>query len=141
MKLPLVWLKDYIKIKVPIEKLAELLSFSGTEVEAIEQAGALAEVVVGEILKIKPHPNADKLQVVLVDVGKKKLEIVCGAPNIKVGQKVPVALAGAVLPNGLAIKKRRFGAWNLVVCFARKMNWAWATQPFAKGWATIMAVL
>ncbi len=105
MKLSLIWLKDYIKIKFSPEKLAELLSFSGTEVEAIEQAGALEKVVVAEILEIKSHPNADKLQLATVDIGRKKLTIVCGAPNIKVGQKVPLAMVGAVLPNGLEIKK------------------------------------
>ncbi|MFH1225771.1 MAG: phenylalanine--tRNA ligase subunit beta [bacterium] len=105
MRLPLLWLKDYIKIKIFPEKLAELLTFSGTEVEAIERTSGLDKVMVGEILAIKPHPNADKLQIAMVDVGNQELAIVCGAPNIKVGQKVPTALVGAVLPNGLEIKK------------------------------------
>ena len=58
------------------------------------------KMVVGEILAIEKHPNADRLQVTKVDVGQEVLQIVCGAPNIKVGQKVPVALVGAKLPGG-----------------------------------------
>ena len=76
------------------------------EAEEIKKTGKdLDKVVVGEIVKIKKHPNADKLQVVKVDIKNKKLNIVCGACNIAIGQKVPVALAGAKLPGGLEIKK------------------------------------
>jgi len=76
------------------------------EAEEIKKTGKdLDKVVVGEIVKIKKHPNADKLQVVKVDIKNKKLNIVCGAYNIAIGQKVPVALAGAKLPGGLEIKK------------------------------------
>lgn len=71
------------------------------EVEEIEELGAgLEKVVVGEILEIQKHPNADKLQLVRVDIKKEKLDVVCGATNIQVGQKVPVALVGAKLPGG-----------------------------------------
>ena len=62
-------------------------------------------VVVGKILEINKHPNADRLRLVKVDVGNKELEVVCGAPNIEIGQKVPVALVGAKLPNGMEIKE------------------------------------
>ena len=62
-------------------------------------------VIVGKILEIKKHPNADRLQIAKVDVGDAEEEIVCGAPNIRVGQKVPVALLGTVLPNGIEIKE------------------------------------
>ena len=76
------------------------------EAEEIKKTGKdLDKVVVGEIVEIKKHPNADKLQVVKVDIKNKKLNIVCGACNIAIGQKVPVALAGAKLPGGLEIKK------------------------------------
>ncbi len=61
-------------------------------------------VVVGKILEIEKHPNADRLQIALVDIGE-QLRIVCGAPNIKVGQYVPVALVGAQLPNGIIMQK------------------------------------
>ena len=63
-------------------------------------------VFVGEILKIEPHPNADRLQLTEVTIGNNKIfKIVCGANNIQVGQKVPVAIAGAILPNNLKIDK------------------------------------
>jgi phenylalanyl-tRNA synthetase beta chain len=62
------------------------------------------KVVVGKILEVKSHPNADRLQLAIVDVGE-KLNIVCGAPNIKEGIFVPVALVGATLPNGMVIEQ------------------------------------
>lgn len=62
-------------------------------------------IVVGKILEISKHPNADRLQLTKVDVGEKTLDIVCGAKNIKIGQKVPVAMVGTKLPNGLEIKE------------------------------------
>lgn len=64
-----------------------------------------ANIVVGKILEIEKHPNADRLQVTKTDVGGEVLQIVCGAWNIKVGDKVPVALLGAKLPNGIEIKE------------------------------------
>lgn len=76
------------------------------EVESIEKRGeGLEKVVVGKILEISKHPNADRLQLTKVDIGAMKLDIVCGAPNIKVEDKVPVAIIGAKLPNGLEIKE------------------------------------
>jgi phenylalanyl-tRNA synthetase beta chain len=62
-------------------------------------------VVVGKILEINKHPNADRLRLAKVDIGSRKLEVVCGAPNIEVGQKVPVALVGAKLPSGIILKE------------------------------------
>ena len=68
-------------------------------------AHSFENIVVGKILEINKHPNADRLRLVKVDIGDKELEVVCGAPNIAVGQKVPVALIGAKLPNGIEIKE------------------------------------
>lgn len=65
----------------------------------------LEHVVVGKILEIEKHPNADRLQVTKTDIDRKILQIVCGAPNIQVGQMIPVALVGAILPNGMEIKE------------------------------------
>lgn len=62
-------------------------------------------VVVGKIIEINKHPNADRLRLAKVDIGDRELEVVCGAPNIEVGQKVPVALIGAKLPNGIILKE------------------------------------
>ncbi len=98
MRIPINWLKEYISIKDSPKVLAEKLIMSGTEIEAVDLgASNFQGVVVGEILEIKKHPNADKLQIAYVNVGKEKLKIVCGAPNIKVGQKVPVAIVGTKL--------------------------------------------
>ena len=102
------WLKDYVETKDSPYQLARKLSLCGPSVEkVIEKKFDLKNVVVGEILEIKKHPNADNLSLVKVDIGKKKIEIVCRASNIKVGQKVPVALEGAILPGGFKIEKRK----------------------------------
>jgi len=76
-----------------------------TEVESVSTSASFSHVVVGEILAIRDHPNADKLHLVTVNIGTQELAIVCGASNIAVGQKVPVALVGAVLPGGFEIKE------------------------------------
>lgn len=73
--------------------------------ESGKPANNLENIVVGQILEIEKHPNADRLQVTKTDVGREVLQIVCGAPNIKVGQLVPVALVGAKLPNGMEIRE------------------------------------
>jgi len=98
MKFSYNWLKDLTKMNIMPEKLAELLTFHSFEVESIEPfLNSLNKIVVGRILEIKKHPNADKLQLAKVNIGKKILNIVCGAPNIKEGQIVPVAFVGAVI--------------------------------------------
>ncbi len=109
MKISYNWLKEYVDINVTPEKLAELFTMHSFEVEnVIYQGKGLENVVVGEVLEKKKHPDADKLNIVKVKVGEgEPLEIVCGAPNIEVGQKVPVALLGADLPCGLKIEKRK----------------------------------
>lgn len=109
MYLSLNWLKDFVKIpsSVSAQEVAARLTMHTVEVEGMEdQAKKFDKVVIGKILEIRKHPNADRLQVTKVDVGAKEmLNIVCGAPNIEVGQHVPVALVGAKLPNGLEIKE------------------------------------
>lgn len=70
-----------------------------------KKSAEFENVVVGKILEIEKHPNADRLQVTKTDVGSEVLQIVCGASNIAVGQKVPVALVGAKLPNGIILKE------------------------------------
>lgn len=108
MKISFNWLKEFVKIDKTPEKLAEVLTLSGTEVEGIQSLGGfLDKVVVGEIITIIKHTNADKLRVCKVKVKKGVvLNIVCGAPNIEVGQKVPVALVGAKLPGGILEKTK-----------------------------------
>ncbi len=89
------WLKEYIKTDLTPQEFAKTMSLHGPSVDRIhEMKPNFTKVVVGEILKIDQHPDADKLHVCEVNVGKEKLQIVCGAPNILVGQKVPVVLVG-----------------------------------------------
>lgn len=108
MKTSIEWLRNYIDIPWDAGELAERLTMAGLEVEGIERRGALPEtVVVGEILRRDPHPNADRLSVLSVAVGgEAPLTIVCGAPNAAVGQKVACALAGTVLP-GMTVRKAK----------------------------------
>lgn len=107
MYISLNWLKDFVKIpaKVTPASLKEELTNHTVEVEGlVNQAEQFDKVVVGRVLSVEKHPNADRLRLAVVDIKKEKLSIVCGAPNLAVDQLVPVALIGAVLPNGLEIK-------------------------------------
>jgi phenylalanyl-tRNA synthetase beta chain len=108
MKVSLNWLKDYIEIRIGLYELIDLLTMAGLEVEeAISMGGGLEKVVVAEIRSIRKHPNADRLSLVEVKTHQETFSIVCGATNIREGQKVPLALIGARLPNGIEIKKSK----------------------------------
>ncbi len=109
MLVSLKWLKDLVEIPVPVVELVDRLDLTGTAVESVKSAGdALDNVVVGQIIAKEQHPEADKLWVTKVDVGAgEPLQIVCGAQNFNEGDKVPVALVGATLPNGMTIKKAK----------------------------------
>ena len=105
MKVPLSWLRDYVDFNDTPKGLADRLTFSGTEVEAIETVGGTYDgVVVGEILKVERHPNANKLTLCTVNTGSGDMVVVCGAPNAAPGLKAPFAPAGVTLPNGLVLK-------------------------------------
>jgi len=100
MKLSVNWIQDFVNITIPIEELAEKLSKGSTEIKQIlKQEDKYKGLLVGEILEIEKHPDAKRLSVTKVNIGSKKLNIICGAHNIKVGQKVPVALVGSIIPN------------------------------------------
>ena len=106
MKVSLNWLKQYVPVDIPATELAEKLTMAGMEVESVtERFQYLDAVVVGKIIDIAPHPNADKLRLCQVSIGEQIISVVCGAPNAAAGMKVPCALPGAVLPGGLAVKK------------------------------------
>lgn len=109
MLVPLSWLKEYIEIPESVEELRDLLTFSGLEVEGIEQHGSDFEgLVVAEITAVDPHPDADKLTLCTVQLNAdESMQVVCGAPNVKVGLKTVYAPVGAVLPNGLKLKKAK----------------------------------
>ncbi len=106
MKISEQWLREWIPLRLPTQVLAERLTMAGIEVGAITPVAAdLAQVVVGQIVSIELHPQADRLRVCRVNAGQKnELTIVCGAANAAPGLKVPVALPGAVLPNDTKIK-------------------------------------
>jgi len=109
MLLPVKWLKDYIDIDIDTKKLVDGLTLSGSHVESIIGLNkGIENVVVGKILSIEKHPNADKLSVCQVDVGSETLQIVTGATNVKEGDFVPVAKLGAKLPGGIEIEKTNF---------------------------------
>src|SRR5438445_7214143 len=106
MKFSVNWLREFVESPPSIDALAELLTMSGVEIEAIEKRSAdFDRVVVAQIIESKPHPNADRLTVCVVDDGGgTKRQIVCGAKNYKVDDKVPLALPGAELTGGLKIR-------------------------------------
>lgn len=106
MKVSLNWLNELVELPKDAAALAELLTKAGVEVEGIEQRGvAIDKVVVAQVLESNQHPNADRLSVCRVDDGSGEIrQIVCGAKNYKVGDKVPLARAGAVLPGDFKIK-------------------------------------
>jgi len=108
MLLSLNWLKDFVKIDKSIDELSHDLTMAGIEVEEIIEVGSQwNDIIVAEIIKVSPHPNADKLSLTKINTGTEEIPVVCGAPNISDGIKVVLALPGAKLPNGMGIKKSK----------------------------------
>src|SRR5881275_1203767 len=109
MKFSVNWLREFVDLPKNPEEIAELLTRAGVETENIETRGAkIDKVIVSQIIASSRHPNADRLTVCEVDDGSgAKRQIVCGATNYKVGDKVPLALPGAKLPNGTEIRKSK----------------------------------
>jgi phenylalanyl-tRNA synthetase beta chain len=98
MKISLKWLKDYVDIKLAPKELAEELTMAGLEVRAVETVGGTWDnIVLGEVIALNPHPNADRLKLATVDLGAEQVTTVCGAPNISLGQRVAFAHVGARL--------------------------------------------
>jgi len=105
MKISYNWIKDYFKTDLEPEKIAGILTGIGLEIEGMEEwvslKGGLKGVVIGEVLTCKKHPDADKLSVTTVNIGgEQSLQIVCGAPNVAAGQKVPIATVGTMVYKG-----------------------------------------
>ena len=108
MKVSLNWIKDYVEVRMGLKEMTNLLTMAGLEVEGATSVGeGLEKVVVAEILSIRRHPNADRLSLVEAKTDRETFSIVCGATNIKEGQKVPLALVGARLPNGVEIRRSK----------------------------------
>ena len=109
MKFPVSWLKELVHFEDTLEGLSDKLTFAGLEVEQIETLGGTFEgVIVGEVIAIEPHPNADKLSLCTVEYGAEEtMRVVCGAPNVKVGTHYPFAPVGTTLPGGFTLKKAK----------------------------------
>ncbi|MBI2440375.1 MAG: phenylalanine--tRNA ligase subunit beta, partial [Lentisphaerae bacterium] len=108
MKVPLSWLKEFVAFAAAPEELAERLTFAGLEVSGLTRVGSdFKDIVVGEVRSVRPHPNADRLTLCEVNTGRETVPVVCGAPNVHSGDKVPFAAVGALLPNGQKIKSAR----------------------------------
>ncbi len=125
MKVSVNWLKELVPVDLTVDEIAHKLTMAGLEVEEQSPvAAAFHDIVVAEIKSVAPHPNADKLRVTEVDAGTGALlQIVCGAPNLAVGMRVPCAMVGAELP-GLSIKqaKLRGVESNGMLCSAKELG-------------------
>jgi phenylalanyl-tRNA synthetase beta chain len=125
MKISLQWLGEWVDTGRDVRGLAHALTMVGLEVEAIQPAAPpLANVVVGEVKSVTRHPDAEKLNVCRVWNGREELQIVCGAPNVRVGMKAPLALIGAKLPNGMEIKQAKLRGVESsgMLCSARELG-------------------
>jgi phenylalanyl-tRNA synthetase beta chain len=125
MKLPLSWLAEWVDIPWEPAELARRLTASGFEVEGFAAAApAFSGVVVAEITAVAPHPDADKLRVCQVNAGGAALQIVCGAPNARVGLRAPLAGVGAALPGDLTIKAAKLRGVESagMLCSARELG-------------------
>ena len=99
MKVPLSWLKQYVDVDLPAQDLAHRLTMAGIEVGEVEVIGGWSEVFVGQVTGVRPHPNADRLRLCVVNTGSDELEVVCGAPNVAAGQNICFAKVGANIYN------------------------------------------
>jgi len=128
MKFSEQWLREWVNPPLSRAELAEQLTMAGLEVDAVVPvAAAFSGVVVGHVLKVIPHQQADRLRVCEVDVGgHSPLVIVCGASNVAAGMRVPTAVVGAELPNDLTIKRAKLRGVEShgMLCSARELGLA-----------------
>ena len=131
MQFPESWLREFCNPPLTTQQLADTLTMAGLEVEELQTvAPFFSHVVVGEIISVEQHPDADRLRVCQVHIGKEHaLSIVCGAPNARVGIKVPCALVGAELPPGedgkpfhIKLGKLRGVESHGMLCSARELK-------------------
>lgn len=126
MQFPESWLRAFVDPELDTEALAHSLTMAGLEVEETETyAPPFSGIVVAQVLDVQPHPDADKLRVCAVDDGSgAPLQIVCGAPNVEAGIKVPLATVGAVMPDGMKIgvAKMRGVQSSGMLCSARELG-------------------
>lgn len=126
MLVSMKWLRDFVDVDCDVDSFAEKMTMSGSKVETIEYIGeSIKKVVVGRILDIVPHPDADKLIITSIDIGESEpLQIVTGANNVKVNDYIPVALHGSVLADGTKIKKGKLRgvASNGMLCSLEELG-------------------
>ena len=102
------WLRDWVRVDLDAQGIADCLTNAGLEVDGVEPvAGLIENLVVGQVVSVEKHPDADRLNLTKVNIGSEELSIVCGASNVREGLIVAVATVGAKLPNGLKIKKAK----------------------------------
>ena len=118
------WLKDFIDIEETPEELSNMLSTLGLEAECDNQFGDIRGVIIGEIISVSNHPNADRLNVCMVSDGQKEFQVVCGAPNVAEGQIIAYAKVGSTLPGGFNLEKIKLRGVesNGMICSARELN-------------------
>ena len=128
MRFSEAWLREWVNPAIDSATLADQLTMAGLEVDSVSPAApAFSGVVIGQVLGVAPHPDAEKLRVCTVDTGQgAPLQIVCGAANVAAGMRVPVAVVGAVLPGGFQIKRARLrGVESLgMICSASELGLA-----------------
>src|SRR3989442_3770767 len=125
MKLPLSWLREWVGVEGTPEDIATALTHRGFYVEGIEAHGhSYPRVVVGRVLEVMRHPNADRLTLCRVDSGAGEVRVVCGAPNVRAGMVVPLATVGAALPGGTVIRKSTIRGEESqgMLCSARELE-------------------
>ena len=124
MKVPMNWLREYVDVKPDVREYARRMVMTGTGVEGITATAEFEGVVVGRVLTCEDHPNSDHLHVCTVDVGRDApLQIVCGAPNVRAGQLVPVAVEGSRLPGGTIKKGKLRGVESYgMICSGPELN-------------------
>src|SRR5512136_1791018 len=108
MKVPFSWLREYVSVSLSAKEVAERLTMAGIETNVTGASGqAWDKITVGQVVAIEPHPNADRLQLATIDYGQGQSKVVCGAPNIQVGNKVAFAQVGAELIDGHSGKRAK----------------------------------
>ena len=126
MKLSENWLREWVDPDVSRDELCHRLDMIGLEVESVATLGeALDGVIVGEIVAVEPHPDAERLRVCRVETGQgESVQIVCGAPNARAGLKAPLAIPGAMLPNGMSIKAAKLRGVDSqgMLCSAKELG-------------------
>ena len=118
------WLKDFVDIKETPEELSEILSSVGLEAEYTDSFSEISNVIIGKVLSVEKHPNADRLNVCRVNDGENNYQVVCGAPNVQAGQIIAYAKVGSVLPGGYKLEKIKLRGVESsgMICSAKELN-------------------